>query len=284
MIKRLQIEKLITNRDGGSLDRYLSDISKTKLLSPEEEADLAKRIKLGDQAARERLIRGNLRFVVSCAKKYENLGLPLNDLINEGNIGLMRAALDFDESRGFKFISYAVWWIRHAILKALMTHARMIRLPENIVKTISQLKQKSGELEPHLERTPTMDELAVVMELPAENIKYHLLHNFSISSIDQTIAQDDGEVCGQIEDKENPPTDALVTDSLNTELNRLLEILPERDAAILKDLYGIDMQFPIAIHQVVSSRGISRSEIRKIMIQSIKTLREKVKETGITYQ
>jgi len=236
-MRQLKITKSITNRESASLDKYLQEIGREELLLPEEEVDLAQKIKKGDSDALERLTKANLRFVVSVAKQYQNQGLSLPDLINEGNLGLIRAAEKFDETRGFKFISYAVWWIRQAILQALAEQSRIVRLPLNQVGSLNKLNKAFSKFEQEFERNPTDEELALILELPKSKIKETLKIAGRQVSMDAPVGNDndDNSLKDLLANDELPETDnTLMNESLKTEIDRVLSTLSEREKDILK--------------------------------------------------
>ena len=243
-MRQLKITQSITNRDDRVFEKYLSDISRIEMISVEEETILSRKIKEGDQEALDKLVRANLRFVVSVAKQYQNHGMPLMDIVNEGNIGLIKAAKKFDETRGFKFISYAVWWIRQSILDSLSEKSRIIRMPLNQVTLLGKINKAVSELEQELERYPTSDEIAEALDTPDHKIDQVLITSLKHSSLDSPLGGD-SESSNMIEvlyNKEESPTDNnLILDSLKIEINRSLSILDERTRSVIKMFYGIDV-------------------------------------------
>ncbi|MCB0499901.1 MAG: sigma-70 family RNA polymerase sigma factor, partial [Cyclobacteriaceae bacterium] len=241
-MRQLKITKQITNRETQSLDKYLSEIARIDLITAEMEVQLAKRIREGDKVALEKMVNANLRFVVSVAKQYQNHGLTLSDLINEGNLGLIKAATRFDETRGFKFISYAVWWIRQSILQALAEQSRIVRLPLNRVGSLNKINNAFSELEQKHQREPTEEELAEIMEMTPDEIRTNLAFRARKVSMDAPFAQGDGDgtLLDIMEDEDaDVPDSELMTNSLQTEVKRALATLSEREAAVISLYYGL---------------------------------------------
>jgi len=240
-MRQLKISKSITNRETASLDKYLQDIGKEELITAEEEVNLAQRIRQGDQWALEKLCKANLRFVVSVAKQYQNQGLGLSDLINEGNVGLIKAARRFDETRGFKFISYAVWWIRQSILQALAEQSRIVRLPLNQVGSLGKMNKAMSKLEQIFERPPSLDELASEMDIPQNKVAETMKMGIRILSMDAPIDQDeDTKLLDLFVDIDTPDTDeGLIRESLAQEIQRSLSSLAEKERDVLNMFYGI---------------------------------------------
>jgi len=278
-MRQLVITKSITNRDGASLDRYLADIGKEGLISAEEEVELARRIKQGDQEALAKLTKTNLRFVVSVAKQYQNQGLGLQDLINEGNLGLIKAAQRFDETRGFKFISFAVWWIRQAIHQAIADQSRIVRLPQNQVGTINKLKKEIAKLEQKLERPPTIEEIANVMDLPEYKVVELLRMNTHSQSMDATISPDeDTKFIDTFISTTNEATDqTLIQESMNQDVEKILAILPEQERDILKMCFGIGEPHEYTLEEIGNRFDISRERVRQIKERALKRLRAEQK-------
>jgi len=278
-MRQLVITKSITNRDGASLDRYLADIGKEGLISAEEEVELARRIKQGDQEALAKLTKTNLRFVVSVAKQYQNQGLGLQDLINEGNLGLIKAAQRFDETRGFKFISFAVWWIRQAIHQAIADQSRIVRLPQNQVGTINKLKKEISKLEQKLERPPTIDEIANVMDLPEYKVVELLRMNTHSQSMDATISPDeDTKFIDTFISNTNEATDqTLIQESMNQDVEKILAVLPEQERDILKMCFGIGEPHEYTLEEIGNRFDISRERVRQIKERALKRLRAEQK-------
>jgi len=278
-MRQLVITKSITNRDGASLDRYLADIGKEGLISAEEEVELARRIKQGDQEALAKLTKTNLRFVVSVAKQYQNQGLGLQDLINEGNLGLIKAAQRFDETRGFKFISFAVWWIRQAIHQAIADQSRIVRLPQNQVGTINKLKKEIAKLEQKLERIPTIEEIANVMDLPEYKVVELLRMNTHSQSMDATISPDeDTKFIDTFISTTNEATDqTLIQESMNQDVEKILAVLPEQERDILRMCFGIGEPHEYTLEEIGNRFDISRERVRQIKERALKRLRAEQK-------
>ena len=278
-MRQLVITKSITNRDGASLDRYLADIGKEGLISAEEEVELARRIKQGDQEALAKLTKTNLRFVVSVAKQYQNQGLGLQDLINEGNLGLIKAAQRFDETRGFKFISFAVWWIRQAIHQAIADQSRIVRLPQNQVGTINKLKKEIAKLEQRLERPPTIEEIANVMDLPEYKVVELLRMNTHSQSMDASISPDeDTKFIDTFISTTNESTDqTLIQESMNQDVEKILLVLPEQEREILRMCFGIGEPHEYTLEEIGNRFDISRERVRQIKERALKRLRAEQK-------
>jgi RNA polymerase primary sigma factor len=274
-MRQLKISKQITNRESQSLDKYLQEIGKVDLLTPEEEVELAKRIKAGDKEALEQLTKANLRFVVSVAKQYQNQGLSLSDLINEGNLGLIKSAQRFDETRGFKFISYAVWWIRQSILQALAEQSRIVRLPLNRVGSLNKLSRTFSQLEQKLKREPTIEELAQELGVtPAEvadTIKISARH----VSVDAPFIQgEEHSLLDVLEDSEEPnPDNALIDESLCKDVERALSLLTEREIGVLNYYFGLRGTSPMTLEEIGFLFGLTRERVRQIKEKAIKKLR-----------
>lgn len=273
-MRQLKISKSITNRESASLEKYLSDISREELLSIEEEVELAGRIRQGDRKALERLTKANLRFVVSVAKQYQNQGLSLPDLINEGNVGLIKAAERFDETRGFKFISYAVWWIRQAILQALAEQSRIVRLPLNQVGSLGKINKAFAKFEQENERNPSLEELAEKLDIPVDKLIDSMRVAGKHVSMDAPFA--DGEencLLDVIADTGTPDTDnALNQESLATEIERALSKLSERDSEIIRMFFGLN-QPEKSLDEIADHFGLTRERVRQIKEKIIKKLR-----------
>ncbi|MBO7082460.1 MAG: RNA polymerase sigma factor RpoD/SigA [Bacteroidales bacterium] len=274
-MKQLKITKSITNRDAGTLEKYLQDIAKESLVTPEEEVELAQRIKEGDQRALDRLVRANLRFVVSVAKQYQNQGLSLQDLINEGNLGLIKAAQRFDETRGFKFISYAVWWIRQSILQAVAEQARIIRLPLNQVGAVSKLKKTAAMLEQEYQRKPSTAELAKEMDLPESKVQSLMGMNMRQISTDAPLDDDDdGSFLDVYVDQDSTATDqAVENESDNNAINRALSSLSEKERQVINMYYGIGTPREYSLDEIALTMGISRERTRQIRDRVLKRLK-----------
>jgi RNA polymerase primary sigma factor len=277
-MRQLKITKSITNRNSDSLEKYLHDIGKEELITPEEEVELAKRIKIGDQEALEKLTKANLRFVVSVAKQYQHQGLSLPDLINEGNLGLIKAAKKFDETKGFKFISYAVWWIRQCILQALAEQSRIVRLPLNKIGALNKINKAFSQLEQKHEREPSPDEVASMLELPEEKVSNTLELSGRHLSVDAPFQDgEDNSLLDVLPSHDTPTTDSkLLEESLMVEIERTLNTLPEKESSVIRAFYGIGTK-PISLEEIGQSIGISRERTRQIKEKAIKHLRQKTK-------
>ncbi len=275
-MRQLKITKSITNRESQSLEKYLQEIGKVDLLTPEEEVDLAKRIKQGDQDALEKLTKANLRFVVSVAKQYQNQGLSLSDLINEGNLGLIKAAQRFDETRGFKFISYAVWWIRQSILQALAEQSRIVRLPLNKVGSLNKINRAFSELEQTYEREPLPEELAEQLQIPTTEVETTLSVAARHVSVDAPFVDgEDNSLLDVLESKGLPETDEKLEyiESLRKEIERSLGTLTERQADIVRLYFGLGMEHPISLEDIGERFGLTRERVRQIKDKAINKLR-----------
>ena len=273
-MRQLKITKSITNRESASLDKYLQEIGKEELISVEEEVELAQRIRKGDQEALERLTKANLRFVVSVAKQYQNQGLSLPDLINEGNLGLIKAAEKFDETRGFKFISYAVWWIRQSILQALAEQSRIVRLPLNQVGSLNKINKAFARFEQEHERTPSAEELANELELPKEKVTDTLRVAGRHISVDAPFADgEDNSLLDVLVNADSPNADrGLINESLATEVDRALETLTERERDIIKYFFGIGCS-EMTLEEIGEKFDLTRERVRQIKEKAIRRLR-----------
>jgi len=273
-MRQLKITKSITNRESASLDKYLQEIGKYELISVEEEVELAQRIKKGDQAAIEKLTRANLRFVVSVAKQYQNQGLSLPDLINEGNLGLIKAAEKFDETRGFKFISYAVWWIRQSILQALAEQSRIVRLPLNQVGSLNKINKAFSKFEQEHERRPSPEELADQLELPADKVADTLRVSGRHVSVDAPFVDgEDNSLLDVLINNDSPNADrVLIDESLSREIDRSLTTLTEREADIIRMFFGIACQ-EMTLEEIGERFGLTRERVRQIKEKAIRRLR-----------
>ncbi|MCS6966309.1 MAG: RNA polymerase sigma factor RpoD/SigA [Candidatus Kapabacteria bacterium] len=274
----MRITKQYTNRESPSLDRYLQEIGKYELLTPEEEIELARQIKRGGpegDRALEKLVKANLRFVVSVAKQYQNQGLSLGDLINEGNLGLIKAARRFDETRGFKFISYAVWWIRQSILQALAEQARLIRLPLNRVGALNKISRKYSELEQQYEREPTPAELAEELDMSPEEVAETLRLSGKHLSVDAPFSQgEDGRLLDIVPSENEPSPDTSVTqDSLRQEIRILLNRLPKREAEILRFSFGLDGYPQLTMEEIGEKFNLTRERVRQIREKALRRLK-----------
>jgi len=275
-MRQLKITKSITNRESQSLEKYLQEIGKVELISPEEEVQLAEKIKQGDQLALDRLTKANLRFVVSVAKQYQNQGLTLPDLINEGNLGLIKAAQRFDETRGFKFISYAVWWIRQSILQALAEQSRIVRLPLNKVGLTNRISKAFQMLEQEFEREPTAEEIADMLEIKTEEVAATLNMSTRHISVDSPLS--DGEENTLIDVLENtnaPRTDEFLVhhESLRMEIDRSLQTLTERQKDVICFFYGIGIDHPLSLEDIGERYHLTRERVRQIKDKAITKLR-----------
>jgi len=273
-MRQLKITKSITNRESASLDKYLQEIGKEELITVEEEVELAQRIKKGDQAALEKLTRANLRFVVSVAKQYQNQGLSLPDLINEGNLGLIKAAEKFDETRGFKFISYAVWWIRQSILQALAEQSRIVRLPLNQVGSLNKINKAFSKFEQEHERKPSPEELAEQLELPADKVADTLRVSGRHVSVDAPFVDgEDNSLLDVLINNDSPSADrVLIDESLSREIDRSLTTLTEREADIIRMFFGIACQ-EMTLEEIGERFGLTRERVRQIKEKAIRRLR-----------
>ncbi len=274
-MRQLKITKSITNRETASLDKYLQEIGKEELISAEEEVELARRIKAGDQNALEKLTKANLRFVVSVAKQYQNQGLSLPDLINEGNLGLIKAAKRFDETRGFKFISYAVWWIRQSILQALAEQSRIVRLPLNQVGSLNKISKESSKLEQRLERPPSADELAASLDIPADKITTAMKISTRFISMDAPVSSDeDTKFIDLFVNDDTPVTDAgLLRESLGREIQRSLATLSEKERDVINLYYGIGMNHGLTLEEIGAKFDLTRERVRQIKEKAIRRLK-----------
>ena len=273
-MRQLKITKSITNRESASLDKYLQEIGKEDLITVEEEVELAQRIRKGDQKALEKLTRANLRFVVSVAKQYQNQGLSLPDLINEGNLGLIKAAEKFDETRGFKFISYAVWWIRQSILQALAEQSRIVRLPLNQVGSLNKINKAFSRFEQENERRPSPEELADSLDLPAEKVADTLRVSGRHISVDAPFVEgEDNSLLDVLVNDDSPIADrTLINESLSTEVERALSTLTERERDIIKLFFGINTQ-EMTLEEIGEKFGLTPERVRQIKEKAIRRLR-----------
>jgi RNA polymerase primary sigma factor len=274
-MRQLKISKQITNRESQSLDKYLQEIGKVDLLTPDEEVDLAKRIRDGDQLALEKLTKANLRFVVSVAKQYQNQGLSLGDLINEGNLGLIKAAQRFDETRGFKFISYAVWWIRQSILQALAEQSRIVRLPLNRVGSLNKISKTFSALEQKFEREPSPDELADVLEVTTAEVVDTMKISGRHVSMDAPFVQgEENSLLDVLEnDLDDKPDDGLMNDSLRREVQRALSTLTHREADVISLYFGLNGEHSMTLEEIGEKFSLTRERVRQIKEKAIRRLR-----------
>ncbi|HEX4888489.1 MAG TPA: sigma-70 family RNA polymerase sigma factor [Luteibaculaceae bacterium] len=276
-MRQLKIVKQVTNRETASLDKYLQEIGKVELITAEEEVELARRIKKGDQKALEKLTKANLRFVVSVSKQYQNQGLTLPDLINEGNLGLIKAAQRFDETRGFKFISYAVWWIRQSILQALAEQSRIVRLPLNKIGSINKVNKAYSDLEQRLERPPTPEELANELEMTVEEVKQSLKNAGRHVSMDAPLKDGDDSsstMYDVLSSSESPsPETELIHDSLRKEIERSLSTLTAREADVVRLYFGLSGQHPMTLEEIGEKFDLTRERVRQIKEKAIRRLK-----------
>lgn len=275
-MRQLKITKSITNRQSVSLDRYLHEIGKVELITAEEEVELARKIKQGDQQALERLTKANLRFVVSVSKQYQNQGLGLSDLINEGNLGLIKAAQRFDETRGFKFISYAVWWIRQSILQALAEQSRIVRLPLNKIGAINKVKKTFNELEQEYEREPLEHEIAACLDLPEADIMVSMKNSRRHVSMDAPVSNDEdsSNMYELMSNEETPdPDKGLIHESLSNEIEYLLNTIPAREAEIVRLFFGLNGRRAHSLEEIGELFQLTRERVRQIKEKAVRRLK-----------
>jgi RNA polymerase primary sigma factor len=277
-MRQLKITQSITNRDSQTLEKYFNEVSKVELLTPDEEVELTQRIRQGDDKALEKLVKANLRFVVSVAKQYQHSNIPLNDLINEGNVGLIKAAKKFDETKGFKFISYAVWWIRQSIMQALAENSRLVRLPINKVGALSKINQASAILGQQFEREPTHEELAEYLGVTEDEIKTTTSASSKQTSLDAPFVEgESNSLLDVIQNDDAKPVDEEleVRDSLRRDIERLLSTLTEREKAVIKQSFGIDGEATLSLEDIGENMGLTRERVRQIKHKAINKLRSK---------
>lgn len=276
-MRQLKITKQLTNRDSKSIDKYLSDVSKEEMITAEEEVRLAKRIKKGDQAALNKMVSANLRFVISVSKQYQGHGLKLEDLIAEGNIGLIIAAKRFDETKGFKFISYAVWWIRQSIMQAIAENSRVVRLPLNKVSAIQKVSHAFSQLEQKFERPPSHDEIGELLEANAESVSNLFTYAQRQVSVDAPLMEgEDNSLLAVMPNSDSTvPTDTLMVDSLRSDIERVLVHLKEREAEVLRLTYGLSGLPPMTLEEIANNLGLTRERIRQIREKGLRNLRKK---------
>ncbi len=275
-MRQLKITKQVTNRETASLDKYLHDIGKENLITADEEVELARRIKQGDKIALEKLTKANLRFVVSVAKQYQNQGLSLPDLINEGNLGLIKAAQRFDETRGFKFISYAVWWIRQSILQALAEQARIVRLPMNKIGMATKINKAIAHLEQEFERAPSVAEIAEYTKLPVSDIKESRKNSSKHTSLDAPLLQDEDSTMIDViksEDSTTPET-GLLYESLRKEIDRAISTLSEKEQDVIKDYFGLNGKHPMTLEEIGEKFDLTRERVRQMKEKAIRRLKQ----------
>lgn len=277
-MRQLKITQSITNRrESHTLEKYFTEVSSVPMITPDEEVELAQRIKQGDDLALEKLVKANLRFVVSVAKQYQNRSLPLNDLINEGNLGLIKAAKKFDETKGFKFISYAVWWIRQSIMQALAEQSRIVRLPMNKSGAINQIRRAYAELEQKFEREPTEEELADILEMKPNEVRNTLGAEVKQMSMDAPFGEDEsGSLLDVLENKTTGSTDGqmVFNDSLKVETIRALSTLTAREREVVKMSFGIGSDNPYTLEEIGDIMGLTRERVRQIREKALQKLRE----------
>lgn len=275
-MRQLKITKQVTNRETQSLDKYLHEIGKVVLITSEEEVELARRIKTGDHKALEKLTKANLRFVVSVAKQYQNQGLTLGDLINEGNLGLIKAAQRFDETRGFKFISYAVWWIRQAILQALAEQSRIVRLPLNKIGSLNKINKAFSNLEQEYEREPTPGEIAGSLEISEDEVKETMRSIGRHISMDAPLVQgEDSSLIDVLESNSSPnPDSGLLNESLNKEIERALTSLSSREADIIRLYFGLEAEHPMTLEEIGEKFSLTRERVRQIKEKALRKLKQ----------
>ncbi len=276
-MRQLKISQKVTNREAPGLDKYLHDISRVEMITPDEEVELAKKIQMGDDSALEKLTKANLRFVVSVAKQYQNRGLSLQDLINEGNLGLLKAAKRFDHSKGFKFISYAVWWIRQTIHQALAENSRLVRLPVNKINTIHKITQATSRLEQEFGREPTSEEISEITKIAEVDIRLSMQNYARTVSMDAPLGggDEDGNMYDVTKDDDAvSPENELLKESLRVEITRTLSTIPQREADVLKYYFGLsNLQSPLLIEEIARRLEISPERVRQIKDKAIRRLR-----------
>ena len=274
-MRQLKITKQVTNRETASLDKYLQEIGKVELISAEEEVELAQRIKQGDKVALEKLTKANLRFVVSVSKQYQNQGLSLPDLINEGNLGLIKAAQRFDETRGFKFISYAVWWIRQSILQALAEQSRIVRLPLNKIGSINKINKAYAKLEQEFEREPNAEEIAEVLEITEAEVKESMKNAGRHISMDAPLIQDEDNTMYDVLKSEEAPTPEteLLYESLRKEIDRAISTLTPREADVVRLYFGLNGSHPMTLEEIGEKFDLTRDRVRQIKEKAIRRLK-----------
>lgn len=281
-MRQLKISKSITNREQGALDKYLADIAKEPMITPDEEVELAQRIKLGDQIALDRLVRANLRFVVSVAKQYQNQGISLADLINEGNVGLIKAAQRFDETKGFKFISYAVWWIRQAILQAVAEQSRMVRLPLNQVGMLSRVKKTASYLEQLYQRKPTVKEIADELDMPEDKVETLLKINAKEVSMDAPVSSDDdlAFIDTVVPEDNNDADKEIVSETESAAIRRSLSVLNEKERQVIIHYFGLDDDHhSYTLEEIGYMMDMTRERVRQVKDKALKKLRLRSKKS-----
>jgi len=274
-MRQLKITKQVTNRETASLDKYLQEIGKVELITAEEEVELARRIKNGDKEALEKLTKANLRFVASVSKQYQNQGLSLPDLINEGNLGLIKAAQRFDETRGFKFISYAVWWIRQSILQALAEQSRIVRLPLNKIGSINKINKAYAKLEQEHEREPDALEIAEMLDIPESEVKESIRNSGRHISMDAPLIQDEENTLYDVlrSDDTNTPEKELMVESLRKEIDRAISTLTPREADVVRLYFGLNSKHPMTLEEIGEKFDLTRERVRQIKEKAIRRLK-----------
>jgi RNA polymerase primary sigma factor len=283
-MRQLKIAKQVTNRETPSLEKYLQEIGRVELISPEEEVVLAQKIRQGDQKALEKLTKANLRFVVSVSKQYQNQGLSLPDLINEGNVGLIKAAQRFDETRGFKFISYAVWWIRQSILQAIAEQSRIVRLPLNKVGTLSKINKAYARLEQELEREPHAGEIAALLDLQEADVKESLSNSSRHVSMDAPLVQDEDNTMYDIlrmDDNKDSPEIGLIYESLRKEIDRVMDTLPVREADVIRLYFGLEGTYQMTLEEIGQKFDLTRERVRQIKEKALRHLKQASKNKNL---
>lgn len=274
-MRQLKIVKQVTNRENASLDKYLQEIGKVELISPEEEVELAQRIRQGDQESLDKLTKANLRFVVSVSKQYQNQGLSLPDLINEGNLGLIKAAKRFDETRGFKFISYAVWWIRQSILQALAEQSRIVRLPLNKIGSLNKITKTFSRLEQQLEREPSAAEIAAELDMTEQEVKESMRNQGRHVSMDAPLSSDEDNNMYDVRKSDDVPTPEaqLLYESLRTEIARAISTLSPREQDVIRCYFGLDGQHALTLEEIGEKLDLTRERVRQIKEKAIRRLK-----------
>ena len=273
-MRQLKITKQVTNREALSVEKYLQEISKLELINIEQEVELARRIRKGDAEALNQMVNANLRFVISVAKQYQHQGLSLSDLINEGNLGLIKAAQRFDETRGFKFISYAVWWIRQSILQALAEQSRIVRLPLNKIGSLNQINKVFAMLDQRFEREPSVEEIALEMELSVDTVRDTMKNSSRHLSMDAPINSEDDTTFGDFVATENlNPENLLFNESLGREIERMLSLLSEREAIIINHFFGLNGKVPLTLDEIADELKLTRERVRQMKEKALKRLK-----------
>ena len=283
-MRQLKIVKQVTNRETASLEKYLQEIGRVDLISPEEEVILAQRIRQGDQKALERLTKANLRFVVSVSKQYQNQGLSLPDLINEGNVGLIKAAQRFDETRGFKFISYAVWWIRQSILQAIAEQSRIVRLPLNKVGVMSKINKAYARLEQELGREPHIEEVAALLDIHESEVKESLSNVARHVSMDAPLIQDEDTTMYDVlrsDDNRYSPETGLINESLRQEIDRVMDTLPAREADVIRLYFGLEGKYQLTLEEIGEKFDLTRERVRQIKEKALRHLKQASKNKNL---